>query len=193
MTVDTAAVVRALHTSSEPLTASAIALRLRTQRQVVNALLYAGLGSSFRKTLDEKPRWSLMDSGFGALNISGFDLNTSPSGPIHVDQQGGDWLVTVAIQQRSRNDPPYIVELTGVREATILVNGSLLGVHVEDNWHSAYLIAAFALTHQILLHKFGEVLNDAVPETILRDSLLAFGIARQTDRLSQGDSHDSSR
>jgi hypothetical protein len=173
-------IVRVLHSSGQPLTANEIANRLNTTRRNVNPLLYGNLGIKFRKTEDEKPKWSLISSLSESNRADGFGFTTSPDGAIHVDQQGGDWSASVALIEGSRNDPPYRVEMTGIREAKIIINQTLLGRQDKDDWSKAYLMAGFALTNQILLQRLGDTLSAQQPDMILRDTLLAFGALKKS-------------
>ena len=168
-------VTKALAVAGRSMTASEVARVLKVSRKEVNSVLYSGLGSRFLRSEDEKPKWSLLSATRMASRRDDFSFQVQPGGPIHVDQQGGDWTVTVASAPRSRNDPPYEIEMTGVRVARVTVNTTLLGQHDRDDWASANLVAAFALTNQILLTRLGDSFSDQNPEMILRDTLLSFG------------------
>ena len=172
---DFESVKRVLQTSSKPLTGSEIASRLKVPRKEANSILYKGLGINFLKSGDERPRWSLIEPVRNGPTQTPLNFKQVPVGEIHVDQQGGDWTVTVAVADRSRNDVPYEVEMIGVRQARLLVNRSFLGE--DDDWSKISLLAGVALCHQILSTKLGQALHDAEPGLVLRDVLLAMSSA----------------
>jgi len=177
--VDVESVVVVLHSAAEPLTASQIAQRLKSTRSEVNAVLYSGIGVQFRKTADERPRWSLLGATLNTIRPDGFTLRSTASSPVHIDLQGGDWTVQIVQERRSRNDPLYRVEVTGVRHARVLVNVTLTGADSDlegASPSSAVLVAAaIGLTNQILLQRLGEDFERQRVDLLLRDVLHAFG------------------
>ena len=187
---DFESVKRVLQTSSKPLTGSEIASRLKVQRKEANSILYKGLGTKFVKSEDERPRWSLIESGRRGPTQTPLNFKQVPVGEIHVDQQGGDWTVTVAVVERSRNDMPCDVEMIGVRQARILVNRAFLGE--DDDWSKISLLAGVGLCHQILSTKIGQAFHDAEPGLVLRDVLLALSSASpQSDEIENSYGADS--
>lgn len=177
--LDVDQVVGALAIEGRPVSAADLARKMQTSRKEVNSILYQGLGVRFLRSEDKTPKWSLVCASGSTMNQDNFKFRVSPDGPIHVDHQGGDWTLVVALASRSRNDPPYVVEMTGLRQARVVVNSTLLGEQGSEDWGRAYLVAAFALTNQILLTRLGDPFAEASPEILLRDTLLSFAVSNE--------------
>ena len=169
---DVESVIQVLKTSPKPLTGSEIASRLKVSRKEAHSVLYKGLGTRFIKSEDARPRWSLINPVHAGTTQTPLNFEHVPVGEIHVDQQGGDWKVSIAVVDRSRNDVPCDVEMIGVRQARVLVNRAFLGR--DYDWSKISLLAGVGLCHQILSVKIGPTLHDAEPGLVLRDVLLAF-------------------
>lgn len=144
-------VVHLLNSVGRSATASEIATLLKVDRSSVNSALYKGLGTHFLKSQDYRPRWSLIRAGASAPQRISFPDFEGVE--FHIDQDGGDWSAVIQVTSDSRNDPPFRVEMVGLRKARILVNCTLLsseGPSESISKSSVFTMAAVALTHQIL-------------------------------------------
>ena len=179
MNIDAESVGLVLHSANEPLTANEIARRLKTTRSKVNAVLYMDVGVKFRKTADAKPRWSLISSLRNSSIHDGFVLSRNSGSQINVDAPGGDWIVQVVEERRSRNDPPYRIEVVGIRQVNVIVNLTLIGDGLDSQSGSStaavIISAAVGLTHHLILQRLGEEFEQQKIDLLFRDVLHAFG------------------
>lgn len=135
-------------------TANEIASLLKVDRSSVNSALYKGVGTHFLKSQDYRPKWSLIRTGTSVPTKVSFPEFEGVT--FHIDQDGGDWSAQIQLVSESRNDPPFRVEMVGIRRARVLLNATL--IPAEDNSEtvprsSIFTMAAVALTQQISLSR----------------------------------------
>ncbi len=143
-------IMSVLASLGKPSTAGDIANHLGVDRSSVNATLYKYIGSRFLKSEDSRPRWSILTktpSRGNPVHLPQLRLDD-----FHIDQQGGDWQVSIIPQMCSRNDPAFVVEMVGIRRCRVLVNATL--IENEDQpgkpaKSAVFAVAAAALAAQI--------------------------------------------
>lgn len=159
-----------------PASAQELASRLGLTRPEVNRALYSGLGVRYLKTDEARPRWSLLSEEIVTKRTPApLKFPSVRPREFRIDQQGGDWTVTLLVAARSRNDPPFQTEMIGVRNIRVLLNSSVLGGDLDQPsvGSAAVLLAAVALTLQIMRSR-NATLEDFDFELVMRDALLAF-------------------
>ncbi len=109
-------IAEAIRQADRPMTAREIGRLLELPRSDVNSVLFQHVGEIFLRSGEDRPRWRLVESAVAVTEVrSDFvNLQHQSTGPIHVDFQGGDWTIEVRSAPMSRNDPPFILERTGL-------------------------------------------------------------------------------
>jgi len=148
--IDPEQVASALIRLGKPSTATEIAKKLSIDRSIVNATLYKYLGARFLKSEDSRPKWSVLTKVL--THGKPVQLPELRLDEFHVDQQGGDWRVSIVPQLSSRNDPAFVLEMVGIRRCRVLVNATLISSEdrTGDPAKSAvFAVAAAAVAAQI--------------------------------------------
>jgi hypothetical protein len=122
----------------------------------INSCLYEGRGVDFVRDNGKPPMWRLVAKNVEQKVWSPSLLDRRISGDIHIDFQGGDWVVEIRMVERSWNDPVAVVEILGKRQRLITVSSQVVSAREKAFQEaepglpdSAIAIAAAALSWEI--------------------------------------------
>lgn len=166
-----------------------IAKSIANEKTNINSILYAGKGVLFTKHDTSPPTWSLFANPQSpiVLPVTKFKI-VKTSEPIHVDFQGGDWKVTIQIQELSRNDPVVSLERTGPNAALIKVSSAVINQEDQSGNHfpdAVLALASSALAWEIAIQQ-DAILEDKFDfHTALKDIYMSIGISNKESKVDR--------
>jgi hypothetical protein len=125
------------------------------------------------------PTWSIKTDNATTIKLSTAKFSIlKTSEPIHIDFQGGDWALTVQINDTSRNDPVISLERTGPNSAIAKVSSSVINDTSSDYEifpDVALALAASALAWEIAIQSDAILEEKFSFEDAMKDIYLSLG------------------
>lgn len=180
-------IVKSLTRSPES-SASELSKILKVSKSEVNSILYKHKNVKFKCTDGQPPRWSNLKVDSAVKVREEKHLIRDLQGSVHIDAQGGDWELKVAVGEMSRNDPIALVEYYGPRKCVVTVSKQVVSTEesasLKDRTRipdSVVAIAASVLSWEIAKHQNLTSLESFEFEETIRDIYLS--IAAHSRRL----------
>jgi len=159
--------------------AKQIAKALSSEKTKVNSILYAQKNKMFTLHETKPPTWSIKADDVATIKLSAAKFSIlKTSEPIHIDFQGGDWALTVQINDTSRNDPVISLERTGPNSAIAKVSSSVINDTSSDYEifpDVALALAASALAWEIAIQSDAILEEKFSFEDAMKDIYLSLG------------------
>jgi hypothetical protein len=152
---------------------------LSSEKTKVNSILYAHKHKLFILHETKPPTWSIKTGNETEIRLTTAKFSIlKTSEPIHIDFQGGDWALTIQINDTSRNDPVISLERTGPNSAIAKVSSSVINDTSSDSKifpDVALALAASALAWEIAIQSDAILEEKFSFQDAMKDIYLSIG------------------